>query len=402
MAMNLERLRERLVGLPDEQLLALFDGVLPADAGAQQQQAAEAGPVPELRPQAGNVPVPDVADAAVMPAVGGNNGAVAPGGAVDAPAAAACPAVHAEALLRAAEESAVELARAREQLLDARRINDVSAKASKAHRGKLPPLKKWDGKCPGRKADTFLDDVECYADYDMQERTRALQLYLEGMVREGWEMVKKRWNGVQPAWPEVRLQFKRMVGQQYDITADIVRRDMIDHKLTQKGAHSVTDFRVEFESKLVYVNDVSEAMAAAYFVAGLKPSLKALCQTDATGKAFATLNDAAEFAVGKERELALHNSGRVAAVQGNAGFGGRGSGGRTSGRGGRTSGRGGYRPPPPYTGNKRPRGGPYPPRRDQLICYNCGRPGHRAADCTQPRSGGGSGGAGAAAPAVVV
>jgi hypothetical protein len=337
------------------------------------------------------------------------------------------PAIHAEALLRAAEAAAVEMGRARDGYVQARQAFAVSR-----HKAKLPPLKKWDGKCPGRKADTFLDDVELYADHDMQDRQLSLQTYLEGMVREGWEMVKRRWNGVVPPWAEIRVQFKRMVGQQYDVSGDVVRRELVDHKITQKSGQSVTDFRVEFESKLVYVTDISEPMAAAYFVTGLRPALKALCQTDATGKAFATLNDAAEFAVGKERELALHPGGRVSYVQEARGYnnrtgarGGDGSGGGYSGAprpgggytgaprysggyggGARAGGggyngnparaRGAYRPPPPLTGKKRTFGGGPPPKAPVFPCFVCGSLAHRASECPRRHGGPGAGAGGAA------
>jgi hypothetical protein len=254
--------------------------------------------------------------------------------------------------LRAEAQVQTDAAAAKQAQVDATdaeiAVSAANGRAS-GSRPKLPALTKWasNSSAKGRRADTFLDDIETYVKHDAQALTHELMLKLqvEPEVRESWERICRKWvqQGTQPTWAEVRLAFKRMVGQEHDLSAENAMRLFIDRKVVMADGATVATYRIEFESKLALVENMSEPMAAMYFVQGLRPALRSACQTDALGKAFTTVDTACAYATGKELEqdVACGAKPRTVAALNRMqnGGGGRGRGGGRGG--GRHGGRGG-------------------------------------------------------------
>lgn len=152
--------------------------------------------------------------------------------------------------------------------------------------------------------------------------------------------------------------------------------DIVEGKITQKSNQPITEYRLEFDNKVLESGgQMPEIEQAVQFLRGLLPEIHKRCTGDAQGHLFPTVDAAFTFAQNIERQLQLEKvkTGHVAVVsqkrphedesqsQQHKRGRGRSGPGFQRGRGGHEQYTDRYeQPPPPPRGPPHPR--PPPPR----------------------------------------
>jgi hypothetical protein len=257
----------------------------------------------------------------------------------------------------ATNEALLLMAQSIQALAQVGKSNGGGVAARTPMRVSVPHLPAWDGKTPGRKAETFLNDVAWYAEQGGQDALQLLPRVLAPGPRTSWDALCARYSdkGTAMTWQDARREFKTMVGESQEHEEDEATRAFLEKGVKMTEGQTVAAYRTIFDDKLRLTPAITEKLAVFYFVRGLLPKLAKHCQGDATGQMFRTLDAAFQYAVMAERierTSGTNTTSAVAAVavpaKQNAGggrgghMGGRGRGGGRWGRGGFHGGRGGY------------------------------------------------------------
>jgi uncharacterized membrane protein YgcG len=291
-------------------------------------------------------------------------------------------------------------------------VSNGFAKVQPSVQFSLPPVPVWDGKAPGRRAHTFLMDIERLASMSSQAVIPMLQGHVGSDIREQIEQVSVQYasEGRELTWDDMKKEFLALTGELYERTAEQMRMAFVAGTIKQATGQTVAQYRAHFDASARTAACLSPELGATFFVAGLRPELRSRCQGDSMGRAFASVDAAYTYALKEERKqndkpkvvaaITLpapdqapaqyqgHNGGRGGGGHGRGG--GRGGGGRGGGRGG---GQGYHHAPHAYAAptGKRPAGGdgaPTPPKRPrtwvhnhETVCERCRGRGHMRHEC---------------------
>lgn len=187
---------------------------------------------------------------------------------------------------------------------------------------RMPSIDKWDGRDKTKSVNTFLSDIEMYADVYSQVFAKALGIHTTGEVRESWELELKLWrqSGLYETVCDnrdfIKKEFKHMIGFiDEDDDAYKIKQQFAKGQVRQKNEHTVQQYFAHFENKRL-IAGLSEEIAIPFFIQGLKGELKPSCQRDVHGKPFNTLSDLLRHAQGEEVKHALLNPARVNFIKG--------------------------------------------------------------------------------------
>ncbi len=216
-----------------------------APVGNAHASAAAAEPIVRvnlrIEPQVRDAVVPDTRVPAVVVAP--------PAGAVpmdvEVPAAAAAPVV-------AQSELETRLAALEQRERERMQVGKPDGQTQRMPtRVSIPTLAVWDGKLPGRKAETFLNDVAWYAE---QSGHAAMQLLPRALapdgVRSNWEAVCARFalKGKEMTWQDARHEFKQMVGESEERIEDAAIQAFIDGCVKMSEGQTVAAYRTTLKT----------------------------------------------------------------------------------------------------------------------------------------------------------
>ncbi len=170
----------------------------------------------------------------------------------------------------------------------------------------VPPVAIWDGKSVGRRAQTFLRDVERLATMTSQAVVPLLFAHLGADFGEHVEQVRQQHvaAGREFTWELAQQAFLALTGEVYERTAEQMRLSFVQGSIKQSTSQSLAQYRAYFDTCVRTAGTISPEMAAAFFVAGLKPDLRSRCQGDAMGRVFVSVDAAYTYALKEERKLA--------------------------------------------------------------------------------------------------
>ncbi|KAJ9526427.1 hypothetical protein QJQ45_009906 [Haematococcus lacustris] len=263
-----------------------------------------------------------------------------------------------------------------------------------SHRG-LPPIARWtdNSLAQGKRAVTFLEDLEVHCATNNLDPALALPSFLSGKAREIWfksirDSYALTYSGY-PTWHYLCKQFVEMVGEDLTTDLDHAHDKLMNLELLRMTSgvtlqEYITDFRNTIT--LCGTGCMNRALTVATFQRGLTPQLRGAVAKDLRSLPDPTLDDAVAAAIDNHKAS-------IAAAGANAASNKRGGGSHaaavrpqisavrasvtpyTPGRPGRAGGAGG-------AGTSRSHAAAASPPVPVVWCFHCGVTGHRSTECT--------------------
>ncbi|KAJ9509777.1 hypothetical protein QJQ45_011617 [Haematococcus lacustris] len=262
-----------------------------------------------------------------------------------------------------------------------------------SHRG-LPPVERWSDNslAQGKRAVTFLEDLEVHCVNNNLDPALALPSFLSGKAREVWfKSIRDAYaltHAGYPPWDYLCKQFIEMVGEDLVTDLDQAHDKLMNFELLRMSSGvTLQAYITEFRNTITMCGAgcMNRALTVATFQRGLTPQLRGAVAKDLRSLPHPTLEDAVSAAIDNHKA-------NVASAGANVTPSKRGAGHAaavrpqisairavvapvSAYRPGRTGGAGG-------AGTSRSHGAAAPPPAPVTWCYHCGVTGHKIPDCS--------------------
>ncbi|KAJ9511943.1 hypothetical protein QJQ45_004469 [Haematococcus lacustris] len=261
-----------------------------------------------------------------------------------------------------------------------------------SHRG-LPPVERWSDNslAQGKRAVTFLEDLEVNCVNNNLDPALALPSFLSGKAREVWfKSIRDAYaltHAGYPPWDYLCKQFIEMVGEDLVTDLDQAHDKLMNFELLRMSSGvTLQAYITEFRNTITMCGAgcMNRALTVATFQRGLTPQLRGAVAKDLRSLPHPTLEDAVSAAIDNHKA-------NVASAGANVTPSKRGAGHAvavrpqisairaavtpvSAYRSGRTGGAGG-------AGTSRSHGAAAPPPAPVIWCFHCGVTGHKTPDC---------------------
>ncbi|KAJ9522932.1 hypothetical protein QJQ45_023724 [Haematococcus lacustris] len=261
-----------------------------------------------------------------------------------------------------------------------------------SHRG-LPPVERWSDNslAQGKRAVTFLEDLEVHCVNNNLDPALALPSFLSGKAREVWfKSIRDAYaltHAGYPPWDYLCKQFIEMVGEDLVTDLDQAHDKLMNFELLRMSSGvTLQAYITEFRNTITLCGAgcMNRALTVATFQRGLTPQLRGAVAKDLRSLPHPTLEDAVSAAIDNHKA-------NVASAGANVTPSKRGAGHAaavrpqisairavvapvSAYRPGRTGGAGG-------AGTSRSHGAAAPPPAPVIWCFHCGVTGHKTPDC---------------------
>jgi hypothetical protein len=181
----------------------------------------------------------------------------------------------------------------------------------------VPPLPVWDGKDYTRRTTTFLSDVERYASMSGQDALDLFTAHLDPAFREAFEQVRRQRaaEGSVMTWEQAKTEFLALTGEVYERTAEQMLWSLVTGQVKQSATQTIAHYRTRFDINVHIAECITPRLAAAYYVYGSRPDLRARCMGDASGRPFTTVDAAHTLQKSVRWSRSANASTSVAVVQ---------------------------------------------------------------------------------------
>ncbi|KAJ9513975.1 hypothetical protein QJQ45_021008, partial [Haematococcus lacustris] len=261
-----------------------------------------------------------------------------------------------------------------------------------SHRG-LPPVERWSDNslAQGKRAVTFLEDLEVHCVNNNLDPALALPSFLSGKAREVWfKSIRDAYaltHAGYPPWDYLCKQFIEMVGEDLVTDLDQAHDKLMNFELLRMSSGvTLQAYITEFRNTITMCGAgcMNRALTVATFQRGLTPQLRGAVAKDLRSLPHPTLEDAVSAAIdnhkanvasaGANVTPSKRGAGHAAAVRPQISAIRAAVTPVSAYRSGRTGGAGG-------AGTSRSHGAAAPPPAPVIWCFHCGVTGHKTPDC---------------------
>ncbi|KAJ9505128.1 hypothetical protein QJQ45_020265, partial [Haematococcus lacustris] len=261
-----------------------------------------------------------------------------------------------------------------------------------SHRG-LPPIERWSDNslAQGKRAVTFLEDLEVHCVNNNLDPALALPSFLSGKAREVWfKSIRDAYaltHAGYPPWDYLCKQFIEMVGEDLVTDLDQAHDKLMNFELLRMSSGvTLQAYITEFRNTITMCGAgcMNRALTVATFQRGLTPQLRGAVAKDLRSLPHPTLEDAVSAAIdnhkanvasaGANVTPSKRGAGHVAAVRPQISAIRAAVTPVSACRSGRTGGAGG-------AGTSRSHGAAATPPAPVIWCFHCGVTGHKTPDC---------------------
>ncbi|KAJ9509154.1 hypothetical protein QJQ45_001643 [Haematococcus lacustris] len=261
-----------------------------------------------------------------------------------------------------------------------------------SHRG-LPPVERWSDNslAQGKRAVTFLEDLEVHCVNNNLDPALALPSFLSGKAREVWfKSIRDAYaltHAGYPPWDYLCKQFIEMVGEDLVTDLDQAHDKLMNFELLRMSSGvTLQAYITEFRNTITMCGAgcMNRALTVATFQRGLTPQLRGAAAKDLRSLPHPTLEDAVSAAIdnhkanvasaGANVTPSKRGAGHAAAVRPQISAIRAAVTPVSAYRSGRTGGAGG-------AGTSRSHGAAAQPPAPVIWCFHCGVTGHKTPDC---------------------
>jgi hypothetical protein len=147
--------------------------------------------------------------------------------------------------------------------------------------------------------------VERYASMSGQDALDLFTAHLDPTFREAFEQVRRQRaaEGSVMTWEQAKTEFLALTGEVYERTAEQMLWSFVTGQVKQSATQTIAQYRTRFDINVRIAECITPRLAAAYYVYGLRPDLRARCMGDASGRPFTTVDAAHTYALKEERKM---------------------------------------------------------------------------------------------------